>query len=161
MFKSISGIPAFKRDIVLKALAPVATDLFALAAVAKKAHVNVRGPHFVALHGLFGELYKSAGSNADRVAEYGANLGSPMAIDHKDLSASSVPGLPTDVTDGLALCSALLPSIEAVKAKVDAACRIVSIDKGAEQILIDVSLMLGKIGWMIGAHVPEVEGAVG
>lgn len=162
MFKSVSGLPSFKRDIVVGALGPVVVDVLALASVARQAHVNVRGPHFVALHGLFGDLYDACNKQADSLAEYGAILGAPMALDHKAVAASSLGGLPVDTTDGIALCAPIVSAIQVVKGKLDAACRTVSsVDKGAEQLLIDASLALGKLGWMFGAHVPEVEGASG
>lgn len=155
-FPSPSSLPEDARAKVCDLLKPVVLELVALASVARKAHWNVRGPAFVPLHGLFGELYGAASDHADTLAEHVAMLGYPLEGDHVDVAqGAKMTGMPSTVTAGRDL-------VQAVTARLTATLVVVNAPKGglltlgdedAQQKLIDVSMALSKIGWMLAAHV--------
>ncbi len=137
-------------------LDPVVLALLALAGVARKAHWNVRGPAFMPLHGLFGELYAATSDHADTLAEHCAMLGYAVRGDHVDVAdGAKITGMPITVTAGRDLVNAVSARLTETLAIVNAPkVALVSMgDDDAQQMLIDVSMSLSKIGWKLLAHV--------
>lgn len=153
---SPSPLPEEARGKVCALLQPVALVLLAMAGISRKAHWNVRGPMFSELHGLFGELYTVTSDQADIIAEHCAMLGYPVPGDHFDVAqGSAITGMPSTVTQGRDLA-------KAVADRLTAALVVVNQPKGellalgdddAQQKILDASMALSKLGWMILAHV--------
>lgn len=70
----------------------------------KTAHWNVKGPHFIALHKLFDELYEEVAEHVDTIAERMGALGAvPIAGRVQDAAkATRLKPYPLDLTDGMA-----------------------------------------------------------
>ncbi len=136
-------------------LLPVLAALVDLAQGARVAHWSVRGPHFSALHTLFGGLYDAASAQADAVAEHMAMLGAtPDITTEATAEESPLEPFPRGETDGMKFCSLLRDRCAgAVKAAQEAA-RIPDAveDIATVDVLVDVQRALTKFGWMLGAH---------
>ncbi len=147
---TVSSLSDEVRLQVATKLQSILIDLIALSLVAQRAHWNTRGSDFLQTHQLFGELYGAANDQVDPLAEYISLLGVDVQGDHvevvKSASIQRVQG-----GDGLALCAALFASAKAFVAKVDTVAReLGDLDLGAQQLVIDVSLAVGKPAWKIG-----------
>lgn len=165
MFSSPSSLSDEQREAVARAINNAMLDVLALGAVARKAHWNVRGLAFGELHKLFGKLYAVTTERADVLAEYVAMLGVPVLGDHVDVAEEAqVDRLTNGTAEGLALCEALLEATKKTLAEVDAAAQVVggAGDRNGEQLLIDASIAIHKLGWMLAAHLspaPRVDDA--
>lgn len=74
----------------------------------KHAHWNVKGPHFIALHKLFDELYEASGEHVDEIAERIGALGGYVKGRIQDAeSATRLKPYPTTISDGMAHVRAL------------------------------------------------------
>lgn len=155
-FPSPSSMPDDARAKVSALLQPVVMELLALAGVARKAHWNVRGMSFEELHELFGELYTLASDQADTLAEHVAMLGLTLEGDHVDVAErATLTGMPSSVTAGRDLARAVGDRITQVLVVVNApkSALLALGDEDAQQLLIDVSIALSKLGWKILAHI--------
>lgn len=155
-FISPSPLPEEARVKVAALLQPVALVLLAIAGISRKAHWNVRGPMFVELHGLFGELYTVASDQADVIAEHISMLGVPVEGDHVDAGAiSAITQMPSSLTAGRDLAKAVFDRLAVAVALVNAPkSELLALgDDDAQQKILDTSMALTKLGWMIGAHV--------
>lgn len=85
-----------KSNSVANHLRKVLADTFMLQVNTQAAHWNVTGPHFAALHELFGEQYESLLGAVDELAERLRALGEPAPVGLVDMAGY------TSVKDGLA-----------------------------------------------------------
>lgn len=156
MFPSPSSLSEESRIKVCALLQPVVFALLSMAGIARKAHWNVRGPMFSELHGLFGELYTATSDHADVVAEHIAMLGGMVNGDHVDVGeASAITRMPASVVDGRDLAKAvgdrLVTTLQVVNMPKSELLALG--DDDAQQKILDTSMALSKLGWMILAHV--------
>lgn len=163
MMRSPSPLPDDVREACGEKINDVAIDLLGLASVARKAHWNVRGPLFGQLHDLFGKLYDECTAQADTLAEHVAMLGSSVRGDHMETAKGSIAEPLGEERDGIALCSFLFDQIRSTLSELGTAQKEVQALGNEEgfQLLLDASIALSKLGWMIGAYVdddaPETE----
>lgn len=142
----------------------IAIDLLGLSMVAKKAHWNCRGPLFGQLHALFDELYTTASDHADKLAEHVAMLGLVVSGDHIDVARDAVSDALPDETDGLALAELVFDRTQATLTeigKVQKEVQSIGNEEGF-QLLLDSSIAISKLGWMIDAYLegPETDRAL-
>lgn len=163
MMRSVSPLPDDVREKSGDKINDAAIDLLGLASVARKAHWNVRGPLFGQLHDLFGKLYDACASHADTLAEHSAMLGSSVRGDHMDTAKGAEAEPLGEEHDGIALCSFLFDQIKATLSELATAQKEVQSIGNEEgfQLLLDASIALSKLGWMIGSYLdddaPETE----
>jgi starvation-inducible DNA-binding protein len=161
MMRSPSPLPDKVRQQSGEKINAAAIDLAGLALVVRKAHWNVRGPLFGQLHGLFGEIYNAANDHTDKLAEHVAMLGLVVRGDHVEVAADAVADPLPDETDGLALAELVFDRIQATLVELAEAQKEVQALKNEDgfQLLLDASIGLSKLGWMIGAYIegPETE----
>lgn len=155
--RSPSSLPDDIRQNTGEKINGIAIDLLGLSAVAKKAHWNVRGPLFGPLHSLFDTLYTESASQADTLAEHVAMLGLSVVGDHVEIAKQASSEPIGEESDGIELCGMLSDRIRTVLADVDAIRVLVSKDGNEDgaQLLLDVSIAISKLGWMIGAYMDE------
>lgn len=131
------------RDVILQGLS--------LGLLAQRAHWAVRGPAFGLFHRLFGKVYDTATSAADRLAEGVAALGAtdPMG------DALTVNVAPLSTTDAMRLCLMLADAIDAFVGRLYVAfecceeMRLVADANALQSVAEDVR----KLGWMVRSHV--------
>lgn len=129
-------------------------DVLALRDFSRLAHWNVRGPAFGALHPLFGKMYEELDGHADKLAERVAMLGGLAKGAPSQVAESSLEDYPVETTDGMAHVRALADRLK------DANVTLVeSMSKAGDaeaentyQLLVDVSMGLEQLGWMLLAH---------
>lgn len=155
-FPSPSPLPEEARTKVAALLQPVALVLFAMSGIARKAHLNVRGPMFAELHGLFGELYAATSDHADTIAEHMAMLGYPVNGDHVDVAEGTpITRMPATLTSGRDLAKAVADRLTTALVIVNQPkSELLALgDDDAQQKILDTSMALSKLGWMLLAHV--------
>lgn len=155
MMRSVSPLPDDVREKSSDKINDAAIDLLGLAAVARKAHWNVRGPLFGQLHDLFGKLYDECTSQADALAEHAAMLGVSVRGDHMETAKGSIAEPLGEEHDGIALCSFLFDQIRATIVEIQKTHDDIAPNPDGQQLLLDLSIALSKLGWMIGAYVDE------
>ena len=155
-FPSPSPLPEETRFGIASLLRPTVLALLGLAGIARKAHWNVRGPMFAELHELFGELYTATSDHADTLAEHIAMLGYPVSGDHVDVAdAAVITRMPETLTAGRDLARAVADRLTTTLMIVNAPKKdlLALGDDDAQQKILDTSIALSKLGWMILAHV--------
>lgn len=161
MMRSVSPLSDRVRGASGELVNDVAIDLLGLAAVARKAHWNVRGPLFGQLHELFGKLYDECASRADTLAEHAAMLGLSVRGDHAEIAKSAEADPIGEEKDGIELCSLLVDRIRATLSEIEMARKDIQRlgNEDGFQLVTDASIALSKLGWMIGAYIEdEAEG---
>ena len=161
MMRSVSPLSDDVREKTGELVNDVAIDLLGLAAVARKAHWNVRGLLFGQLHDLFGKLYDACSSQADMLAEHAAMLGLSVRGDHAEIAKSAEADPIGEEKDGIELCSLLFDRIRATLSEIETARKEIQKlgNEDGFQLVTDASITLSKFGWMIGAFVEDdVEG---
>lgn len=159
LLPSPSPLPEGAREKIAALANNVALDLAALASIARKAHVNVRGENFGDLHSLFGKIYETADGHADTLAEFCAMLGVPAKLDAFDVVDGATKGIgpmPSS-PDCETICRVLSEGVRTMLGEASgAATEIAKLgSRDGEQILIDVSIAFHKLGWMLLAHMHE------
>jgi len=91
--KVLNKLNADYRERSVSDLQELLYDCISLYLLSRQAHWNVRGPQFLTLHNLFGDVYSVLESQADDIAERIAQLGGIA-----DGSASSVAS-ESEITD--------------------------------------------------------------
>ena len=142
---------------VIAALVPCLADLLDLAGNAKLAHWHVRGPQFIALHGLFGDFAAALHAQADRIAERvtlalgGAVLGTARQVAEE----SRLDDFPAEERGGEALCKALVDGVREVSAGLGEACDACAAagDEVTANMLQDVAAAVEQSAGLIAAHV--------
>ena len=75
MYRTRNSLPDNARKNSITLLHARLSDAVYLGKQAKQAHWNVKGPHFIALHGLFDTVASAAGEWTDTIAERLVALG--------------------------------------------------------------------------------------
>ena len=70
-----NDMPVKVRTQMIQLLNAQLADTFDLMSMAKQAHWNVRGPHFIGLHKLFDEVFEAVEGHVDLIAERCTALG--------------------------------------------------------------------------------------
>ncbi|MBY0336900.1 MAG: DNA starvation/stationary phase protection protein Dps [Acetobacteraceae bacterium] len=130
-------------------------DLTDLSNAARMAHWTVRGPHFAALHELFGKFYADLGGEIDDVAERVVQLGgTPDGTTQAVGARTRLPAYDATLRDGIAHCRALAERYAALarttRAAVDEAAA--AGDADTADLLTGTSRLLDKALWMLEAH---------
>lgn len=151
-FPTVSPLAPETIARVVAALQPAVSSLHGLAAAARMAHWNVRGPNFAGLHALFGKVYETAVEHEDAVAELIPQMGE-LVEPFGEMPA--VDGAP----DGEALCRSLADIMrETIHVLTDAADEANDAgDLDTVQVLSEATIALKKYGWQVAAHIPENE----
>lgn len=144
------------RKKVCAILQQALADSSDLAMQAKTAHWNVKGPHFIALHKLFDELYEEVGEHVDTIAERMGALGG-AEIQGRVQDAASTTRLepyPMGLKDGMAHVTALAEAFSTfaneLRSDIDK-CEDLE-DKVSADILNAITAALDKNIWFLEAH---------
>ena len=154
MFRSPCPRPEQIRLAFCETLDVLVANGMALYNAAAKAHWNTRGPLFVELHALFGEVKDGAAEWNDTIAERVARLGGvAVAISEETVALATLPAFPKDETDGLKLCAALAACVDAYNlALYDATDRANTMGLWVDvNDLSAIASAVEKLGWMLAA----------
>lgn len=121
----------------------------------KQAHWNVKGPSFIALHGLFDQVAEAVEGYVDTIAERVVQLG---GIAEGTIRASTLrtrlPEYPADIADGSAHVAAVARALslfgEEVRKTVDESNAFN--DAGTADLFTEVSRGIDKWLWFVEAH---------
>lgn len=155
MYKTCNDLPLQMRADMVTLLNARLADAVDLAAQAKQAHWNVRGPNFMALHELFDKVHTAVGDAVDEIAERAVALG---GVAHGTVQAaaagSSLPPYPGPEAAGEAHLPALAAALAAFGAKVRAASNTADEagDADTADLFTGVSREVDKYLWFVEAH---------
>jgi len=130
-------------------------DAIDLAAQAKQAHWNVKGPNFIALHELFDKLHGVVVGHVDALAERITALGGTARGTVRTVArASALAPYPEDVTSGPEHVAALADRIAdfgaRVRAAIDASATLG--DAGTSDLFTGISREIDQQIWFLEAH---------
>lgn len=122
----------------------------------KQAHWNVKGPNFIALHGLFDQVAEAVESYVDLIAERVVQLGGIAAGTLRVAAAcSKLEEYPLDIGEGLAHVEAVAHSLSAFGQ--EARATIIAMedieDADSADIFTEISRGIDKWLWFVEAHI--------
>jgi starvation-inducible DNA-binding protein len=155
MHKTRNDIPEKVRVQVAALLQDRLAEAIDFESQTKQAHWNVKGPHFIALHELFDQVYEHAGEHVDLIAERIVQLGGVAEGTVKAVAKrSQMPDYPLTITSGKEHVEALSRAIawfgENIRKAIDQADEVN--DKGTADLFTEVSRSLDKDLWFVEAH---------
>lgn len=130
-------------------------DILDLISQAKQAHWNVKGPNFIALHGLFERVASELDELTDTLAERAVALGGTargtvrLAAKHSRLSE-----YPLDISSGSdhikALSGAISQLGKSSRRAIDEAAGLP--DAGTADVFTEMSRAIDKLLWLVESH---------
>jgi starvation-inducible DNA-binding protein len=156
MFKTKNDVPEPTRVKAIELLNARLADCKDLQTQVKQAHWNVKGPHFIGLHLLFGKLNDAVEDYVDQIAERAVQLGGLAEGTARMVAKrSSLPEYPTNTVDGRshveALSSALAACGAAARKGIDQSNDLGDLDTA--DLFTEVSRGIDKWLWFVEAHV--------
>jgi len=155
LYESASDISA-KRKVELNALMNRRlASAIDLQAQMKQAHWNVKGPSFIALHGLFDQVATAVAGYVDLIAERIVQLGGiaagtvRVAAEHSRLEE-----YPLTIADGMAHVAAVAKALSNFGMEARSMIAEVTIldDADTADIFTEISRGIDKWLWMVEAH---------
>ena len=153
-------LPETVRRKVIDLLNQHLADVLDLRLQAKQAHWNVKGPHFIALHGLFDKLAEELEQFADDIAERAVALGGvAMGTSQVISKQSRLSAYPVNLSSGKdhveAMADRLAEFGKSVRAAIDVATRLGDADTA--DLFTGVSRSVDKLLWLVEAHLQTTE----
>ncbi|MGH7741106.1 MAG: DNA starvation/stationary phase protection protein Dps [Candidatus Eiseniibacteriota bacterium] len=100
-FGTRNSLPTEDRAQIIELLNRRLADALDLQSQCKQAHWNVKGPHFIALHKLFDDVYADVTEYADLIAERIVQLGGVAFGTVRDVAENSeLDEYPTNISAG-------------------------------------------------------------
>ena len=157
MLKTKNDLPEQTRAKLVDLLNARLADSIDLGRQAKQAHWNVRGPHFIALHKLFDEVYDEVEDYTDLVAERIAQLAGAAEGTIQAAKRSILLPYPPNLVEGKehveALGNALSTYGKAIRQSIDQADELH--DKGTADLFTEISRQVDKDLWFLEAHLHD------
>ncbi len=155
MHKTRNDMSEKVRKKVVNLLAVRLADTIDLSMQAKQAHWNVKGPNFIALHGLFDEVAGAVGGHADDLAERLAALGGVAEGTSQVVSRrSSLAPYPLAISSGQdhlkALAAPLAACARLMREAIDL-CDAAG-DKVTADLFTAVTASVDKQLWLVESH---------
>ena len=154
-FDTRNDVPAASRTQLVELLDRRLADALDLQSQCKQAHWNVKGPHFIALHELFDEVYAGVAEYADLLAERIVQLGGVAHGTVRDVAeASQMDEYPTTISTGddhvKALSGAVASFVSRMRTAID---ETGDLDDAATcDICTEITRGADKWLWFIEAH---------
>lgn len=138
-------------------LAPVVTNLTALAVNGKQAHWHVRGISFIAVHELLDQVVDHAQEYADLAAERIVALGLPVDGRLETVAATTTnPPLKPGFQQIDATVAGIVAQIDSARVSVQTAIdELGEIDASSQDVAIEIARGLDKDRWFLSAHVSQ------
>jgi len=157
-YPSSVDIPVAGRTKINVVLNQQLADASDLRSQLKQAHWNVKGPAFWQLHKLFDEVAEQAEGWIDELAERVTALGGYARGTVRMAAASStLPELPTDITDGMEYVKAVVERLAAfansAREAIDWADKLG--DAGTADLFTEISRCADKYLYFLEAHLQD------
>jgi starvation-inducible DNA-binding protein len=155
LYATKNDLPESTRSEVVELLNTRLADCIDLEAQSKQAHWNVKGPSFIALHGLFDDVHAAVDEYADLIAERIVQLGG-IAEGTVGVVAqrTTLVDYPLVLTKGAehvaALSDALAEFGRAVRIGIDEMNDLKDADSA--DVLTEISRGIDKWLWFVEAH---------
>ena len=155
-----NSLPAHLRTAMVALLNQHLADVLDLGLQAKQAHWNVKGPHFIGLHGLFDQVADELEEFTDELAERAVQLGGTAQGTLQAVARHSrLAAYPTDIATGrehiTALAGALAAFGASARTAIDTAGK--AGDADTADLFTEVSRGVDKLLWLVEAHVQAGE----
>ena len=155
LFATRNDLPESARREVVTLLNQRLADAIDLQAQCKQAHWNVKGPHFIALHKLFDEIYGAVGEYVDLLAERVVQLGGvaegTVGVVTERSSLMDYPlGLVSGAQHVAALSDVLGQFGRTVRLGIDEMAELK--DAGSADLLTGISRGIDQWLWFVEAH---------
>lgn len=155
MLRTKNDLPEATRAQAIALLNARLADSIDLGRQTKQAHWNVRGPHFIALHKLFDEVYDEVEEFTDLIAERVAQFaGAAEGTVQAAAAKTTLAPYPLNLVRGRdhveALGSALAAYGGIIRKAIDQADQLG--DKGTADLFTEISRGIDKALWMVEAH---------
>ncbi|QTJ70202.1 DNA starvation/stationary phase protection protein (plasmid) [Rhodococcus sp. ZPP] len=143
-------LDAEQQRIAGKALQGTVVDLIDLSLIAKQAHWNVIGPHFLAIHPALDELVTIARNFTDEAAERATSIGvSPdgraATVAADAVTAGFAEGWTPDADVVETMVANLAAVIERLRARIESTEKA---DPVTQDLLIGITARLEQLHWM-------------
>lgn len=120
----------------------------------KKAHWDVMGPEFYALHKLWDEQYQAIAEYVDELAERIRMLGGiPVATARGFIDASELTERPGRIDTSTEAVAGLLEDHETVVRSLRRACEVSQADAGTVDLFTEMLRGHEKMAWMLRASI--------
>jgi starvation-inducible DNA-binding protein len=154
-FPTRNDIPVDARASLINLLNQLLVDSIDLQSQLKYAHWNVKGPHFISLHELFGQLADGFDGPIDDLAERATALGGVATGTVRQASQQTrLPEFPSDVFSGLAIVEQLVLRYAALakqtRAAIDQSATMG--DDDTADLFTGFSRELDKNLWFLESH---------
>lgn len=160
LHKTLNDLSKTVRRKSIQLLNQRLADAIDLGLQAKQAHWNVKGPHFIALHGLFDTVADEVEQMTDEIAERAVALGGIAEGTVQCVrNCSKLPAYPLNTTSGNAHVELLAHAVSlvgaSVRSSIDESTR--AGDADTADLFTGVSRQLDKLLWLIEAHTQAKE----
>ncbi len=157
-FRTSVDIPPGSREKINKVLNQHLADSFDLMSQVKQAHWNVKGSDFWQLHKLFDEVAARAAEWVDELAERVTALGGYATGTVRMAAATStLPELPTEITEGMdyvkAVAERLAAFTNSARAAIDQTDELGDADTA--DLFTEISRCADKYLYFLEAHLQD------
>ena len=154
-YETGNDLPANARAQVAELLNNRLADAIDLAAQAKQAHWNVKGPQFIALHKLFDEIHEAVTGYVDLIAERVVQLGGIAEGGVRVVAERSERAdYPGGIADGMEHVDVLAGALAAfgtrMRRAIDETAELG--DSNSSDICTEISRGIDKWLWFVEAH---------
>ena len=154
-YETLNDLPKASRAQVVELLNQRLADAVDLQSQVKQAHWNVKGPHFIALHELFDDVYEAVSEYVDLIAERAVQLGG-IAEGTVRVAAerSRLDEYPLAISDGESHVTALSRALAEFGREARLAIEEADgfDDADTADIFTEVSRGIDKWLWFVEAH---------
>ncbi len=154
-YETGNDLPATARAQVAELLNNRLADAIDLAAQAKQAHWNVKGPQFIALHKLFDEIHEAVTGYVDLIAERVVQLGGIAEGGVRVVAErSELTDYPRGIADGMEHVDVLAGGLAAFGTRMRRAIDETADlgDSNSSDICTEISRGIDKWLWFVEAH---------
>jgi starvation-inducible DNA-binding protein len=160
MYKTHNSLPEEQRTKLVELLNRRLADSIDLMLQVKEAHWNVKGPQFMTLHDLFGQIAQGVEGYVDLLAERVVQLGgSAEGTVHVVTRRTSLARYPLAITDGNghieALAAVLASFGKHVRYAIGQATELIDADSAA--LFTEISRGTDTWLWLVEAHLRAVQ----
>ncbi len=155
VYETGNDLPAKRRIELIALMNQRLADAIDLQMQLKQAHWNVKGPHFIGLHGLFDTIYKGVEGYVDLIAERIVQLGG-ISLGTVRIAAarSRLPSYPLEIAGGPdhveAVAKALSTFGHEARTMISEADELDDADTA--DIFTEISRGVDKWLWFVEAH---------
>lgn len=160
LYPTMNDLPEKTRHGMVELLNQSLSHVLDLGLQAKQAHWNVKGPNFVALHGLFDKVAEELEESADTIAERTVALGGVARGTLQAVaSRSHLAPYPLNIASGAnhvaALSAGLAKFGKSIRLAIAAATQ--AGDADTADLFTEVSRQADRLLWMVEAHMQSKE----